>query len=85
MNAKEILGWESAPTSFADFIWEHVEKNKVRERSTIWYGCAAVCWTLWNIRNKMAIENKLISHPTQALYKHLSYLQQRKILPKGED
>jgi hypothetical protein len=28
-----------------------------------------VCWNLWKIHNKMAIENKLIKNPSDAIFK----------------
>jgi hypothetical protein len=37
--------------------------------------CAALLWTIWNIRNKFTIERYFPSQPADALYKLSMYLQ----------
>jgi hypothetical protein len=34
----------------------------------VWFTFAAQCWALWNIRNKLAIEGKLINNPADAVF-----------------
>jgi hypothetical protein len=37
----------------------------------VWFTFAAQCWALWNIRNKLIIEGKLIENLTDAIFKYL--------------
>jgi hypothetical protein len=37
-------------------------------RRIVWFSFAAQCWALWNIRNKLAIEGKLINNPADAVF-----------------
>jgi hypothetical protein len=41
----------------------------------LWVFFLAQSWALWNVRNKLAIEKKLISNPADILYKIIIFLQ----------
>jgi hypothetical protein len=49
-------------------------------RRLVLFTFAAQCWALWNIRNKLAIEGKLINNPTDALFKMSMYMQGWRVL-----
>jgi hypothetical protein len=37
----------------------------------VWFTFAAQCWALWNIRNKLTIEGKLIGNPADAFFSNV--------------
>jgi hypothetical protein len=37
-------------------------------RTLVWFTFADKCWALWNIRNKLTIEEKLIGKPANAFF-----------------
>jgi hypothetical protein len=37
----------------------------------VWFAFAAQCWALWNIRNKLTIERKLIGNPADTLFSNV--------------
>ena len=41
----------------------------------LWLAFSALAWALWNIRNKSLIEGKILSSPSDGLYKLVVYLQ----------
>jgi hypothetical protein len=43
-------------------------------RRLVWFTFAAQSWELWNIRNKLAIEGKLINNPTDTLFQMSMYM-----------
>ena len=46
---------------------------------------ADVAWAIWGMQNKMAIEKKFPSNPTDTIYIGVSFLQNWKKLLKEED
>jgi hypothetical protein len=48
-------------------------------RRLVWFTFAAQCWTLWNVRNKLAIEGNLIGNLAEVFYKMLIYMQQWRV------
>jgi hypothetical protein len=51
----------------------------------MWVSFAALCWTLWNTRNKFTIEDVFPSQPADGLYKLSIYMQVWKPLAKRQD
>jgi hypothetical protein len=49
------------------------------------FGLGAVCWAIWQTRNKMAIEKKLVKTPQEVLFKIVIFLQQWMMLLSGEE
>jgi hypothetical protein len=54
-------------------------------RRLVWFAFAALCWTLWTIRNKLTIEGSIIGKPADALYKMTIFMQQWRTLVKSKD
>ena len=54
----------------------------VGTKRLFWVGLAAMCWSLWNIRNKFTIEGVFPNKPTDVLFKMSIFLQQWKLLTK---
>lgn len=50
-----------------------------------WFTFAALCWALWNIRNKLAMEGTLISTPADAMFKMSIYMQSWRVLVRQRD
>jgi hypothetical protein len=55
---------------------------KTLDSSGVFFGLGVVCWALWKIRNKMAIEKVLIKSPQEAVFNIILLMQQwRRLLP----
>jgi hypothetical protein len=50
-----------------------------------WICNAALCWTLWNVRNKFSVEGKFPTQPIDCIYKISMYLQVWKPMPRRSD
>jgi hypothetical protein len=49
------------------------------------FGLEAVCWALWKVRNKMAIEKVMIKSPRVLIFNIISLMQQwKEMLPERE-
>jgi hypothetical protein len=73
---RELLGCSWNPTCFAE-LYMILDNLTGQTKRVIWICCAALCWALWNIRNKFTIEGTFPSQPADGLYKMLLYLQVR--------
>jgi hypothetical protein len=71
-GVRELLSCNSNPTGVGDFT-TLVQGLSFSLRRLSWFTFAALCWMLWNIRNKLAMEGKTISSPADALYKMYIY------------
>jgi hypothetical protein len=40
----------------------------------VWFTFATLSWSLWNIRNKLTIERKMIGNPADAFYHMLIHM-----------
>ncbi|KAI4967568.1 hypothetical protein ZWY2020_017974 [Hordeum vulgare] len=49
------------------------------------YGLAAVCWALWNCRNRATFENKKLRSPFDVIYSACGFLTYWAGLLTGED
>jgi hypothetical protein len=54
-------------------------------RRLAWFTFAAQCWSLWNIRNKLAIEGAIINSPTDVIFKMSIYMQSWRVLVRRMD
>jgi hypothetical protein len=54
-------------------------------RSLVCFTFAALCWTLWNIRNKLTIEGKPVGDPADAFYHMLIHMQSWRVLVRRRD
>jgi hypothetical protein len=70
---REALGWDNQPRSVQGFLncWLPLG---CKNYSLKLFSCAAVLWSLWTTRNKMAIEEVYINKPADIFYKILANL-----------
>jgi hypothetical protein len=54
-------------------------------RRLVWFTFAAQCWALWNIRNKLTIEGKLIGNPADVLFQMSLHMQHWRVLVRQKD
>jgi hypothetical protein len=52
---KEIFGWSYYPKSREDFVHHWMGKGSSKANKLMLFGFGAVCWSLWRVRNKIAI------------------------------
>jgi hypothetical protein len=81
---RDLLSCSWNPAGAADFI-AIANGLSGRLRRIAWFTFAAQCWTLWNIRNKLAIESSLISSPADAIFKMSIYMQSWRVLVRPRD
>jgi hypothetical protein len=53
-----------------------------RFRRLVWFTFAGQCWALWNVRNKLTIEGKLIGNPADAFFQMSIHMQHWRVRPK---
>jgi hypothetical protein len=71
---RKLLSCSWNPSCFADMCrLLHGQTTKMKRVLGIYY--AALCWTLWNLRNKFTIEGIFPTQPADSLYKLSMYLQ----------
>jgi hypothetical protein len=83
-GARELLHCDWNPAGAGAFIATS-QRLSGRLRRLVWFTFAAQCWTLWNIRNKLAIEGKLIGNPADALYQMTIHMQSWRVLARPMD
>lgn len=81
-SIKEMLKWEKTPKSLDNFQHNWLDARGANYYNTCLFSFAALAWTLWKIRNKMAIEKNFPKQPIEALFKSISCLQKWRILVK---
>jgi hypothetical protein len=54
-------------------------------RRLVWFTFVAQSWALWNIRNKLTIEGKLIGNPADALFQMSLHMQHWRVLVRPKD
>jgi RsiW-degrading membrane proteinase PrsW (M82 family) len=81
---REILqcGWN--PAGAGDFL-AIAEGLSGPFRRLVWFTFAAQCWALWNIRNKLTIEGKLIGNLANAFFQLSIFMQQLRVLVRSKD
>jgi hypothetical protein len=75
----QVGEWPGNPSSVMDLM-SLTRYGLVDNFDIIWVGAAAVMWSLWNIRNKLIFEAKILKSPADAMYHVISYLQTWRIL-----
>ncbi|KAK1613172.1 hypothetical protein QYE76_036845 [Lolium multiflorum] len=81
---RDLLGCSWNPSCFADIFW-YMRVHVGQTRRVLWLACAALLWSLWNVRNKFTIEGSFPSDPANGLYKMTVYLQAWKLLARRGD
>jgi hypothetical protein len=73
-SIRQILECNWSPANFPQF---HAILSSLagRARRLLWLLFLAQAWALWNIRNKLTIEKKMINHPANVLFKTAIFLQ----------
>jgi hypothetical protein len=71
---RQMLGCRWSPSSFPQFF--HILSTFAgRPRRCIWALFAALCWSLWNVRNRHIFQAKVIRQPTDIIYIWITLLQ----------
>ena len=84
VGARELLNCDWNPARAGEFLSiSHGLSGTYRR--IVWFTFAAQCWALWNVRNKLTIEAKLISKPSDVMFNMLIYMQQWRMLVKPKD
>ena len=81
---RELLHCSWNPSCFADFF-RLLQGHTGQSRRVLWICSAALCWTLWNMRNKITIEGILPSQPADTLFKMSMYMQVWKPVARRQD
>jgi hypothetical protein len=83
-GARELLGTVWNPAGAGNFIAlaQGLAGPLCR---IVWFTFAAQCWALWNIRNKLTIEGKLIGHPAIFIFQMSLHMQCRRGLVRPRD
>ena len=71
---RQLLGCSWSPGNFAHFF-ALLSSLSGQRRRVVWHLFVAQSWALWNVRNKLSIEHKIIKHPADIIYKTLIFLQ----------
>jgi hypothetical protein len=83
-GVRELLGCDWNPAGAGQFLGL-VQGLSGALRRLVWFTFAAQSWALWNIRNKLAIEGRLINNPADAIL-HMSLNMQRwRVLVRPRD
>ena len=82
---KEVLSWDRLPISIDDFQLHWLEVKDANQYDLVLFSFAAAAWNLWNIRNKMAFDQRYPKQPLDVIYSFLSCLQHWIILLKEKD
>jgi hypothetical protein len=71
---RQLLGCSCCPANFAQFS-AILSSFSSRFRRVLWLLFTAQSWALWGIRNKLTIESRVISHPTDVMFKTMLFMQ----------
>jgi hypothetical protein len=69
-----VAGWPAGPLSVLDLLAISKQEDGANF-DFVWVGASAVLWALWNIRNKLIFEGKILKQPTDAFFTIFSFLQ----------
>jgi hypothetical protein len=83
-GVRELLGCDWNPAGARDFVAIAHRLSGPLHR-LVWFAFAAQSWALWNIRNKLTIEGKLINNPADAFSKMSIYMQSWRVLIRQRD
>jgi hypothetical protein len=81
---RQILDCNWNPGNFPQF---HAILSSLvgRAHRLLWFLFLAQSWALWNIRNKLTIEKKVINHPANVIFKTAIFLQLWTVKAKESD
>ena len=82
---KEIFGWRRCPESLEDFHLYWLDVWGANNYHIGLFSFAALAWTLWKTKNKMAIERTFRKQPSEVVFKFMSCLQRWRVLIKEEE
>jgi hypothetical protein len=84
IGLKKALGWDRVPGGYQDYL-----ENWLPLRSCSYgvklFAFAMALWTLWNIRNKMAIEGVFVRNPITVFHKLYMLLQGWRVRLKSSE
>jgi hypothetical protein len=81
---RDLLSCNWNPAGARDFIaLAQGLSNPLRRLA--WFTFAVQCWTLWNIRNKLAIEGKMIGNQAGVFYQMSIHMQCWRVLVRQRD
>jgi hypothetical protein len=83
-GVRELLSCSWNPAGAGDFV-ALAQGLSGRFRRLVWFTFAAQSWALWNIRNKLTLEGKLINNPADAIAKMSIYMQSWRVLVSPRD
>jgi hypothetical protein len=83
-GVRELLSCSWNPAGAGDFV-ALAQGLSGRLRRLVWLTFAAQSWALWNIRNKLTLEGKLINNPADAISKMSIYMQSWRVLASPRD
>ena len=83
-RVRELLKCDWNPAGAGEFL--SITHGLVGSyRRLVWFTFAAQCWALWNVRNKLTFEDRLIDKPADVMYNMLLYMQRWRMLVRTRD
>jgi hypothetical protein len=82
---REIFGWSNYPRSREDFVCHWIGEGSSKANKLILFGFGVVCWSLWKVRNKMAIEKQIVKSPKIIFFNIIIVMQQWIILLPAQE
>ena len=82
--ASEALQWDRVPTSMRELL-EGWLPSGCRDYVVKMLLLAGLLWTLWNVRNKMAIEGVFLQAPTDIIFKFDYFIPRWMLLLQASD
>jgi hypothetical protein len=82
---REIFGWSNYPRSREDFVCHWIGEGSSKANKIILFGFGVVCWSLWKVRNKMAIEKQIVKSPKIIFFNIIIVMQQWIILLPAQE
>lgn len=79
---KEFLNWDKIPESLEGFQMHWLDVRGANSYQIVIFNFAALVWTIWKVRNKMAIEKTFPNQPIEVIFKFVSCLQRWRVLIK---
>ena len=83
-TVREMLLCSWNPSCFADLV-RLITAESGQHKRVLWICCAALLWSLWNMRNKFSIEGVFPSQPADGLYKMAMHMQVWKPVARRQD
>ena len=81
---RDLLGCSWNPAGAGSFL-AISQGLSGRTRRLAWVCFAALCWSLWLIRNKMVFEHTFVAHPADCIFQMIITLQGWRLLSRRKD